>query len=247
MEPDILIVDEVLAVGDAEFQKKCLGKMSDVAGEGRTVLFVSHNLQAVRMLCQYGIWLEGGTVVQQGDVSSVVNNYLKAAQRFDNPVPLQGTSKKDTYLDALRLKSINAPEWGVVQMGDPILLEFKVVCRKPVTGLNLGFGLRSEAGERLAVCYSSPRQTFDLPVGTHVIQAQFDQFNATPGLYAVNGRLEAHGIELDWPRGDAYQFEVIPSEALYGTPQECLINGKFFIQPDWKQVSSQQVGDEVRL
>ena len=60
-------MDEVLAVGDAEFQKKCLGKMSDVAGEGRTVLFVSHNMAAVQSLCQRVIWLNEGSVVESGD------------------------------------------------------------------------------------------------------------------------------------------------------------------------------------
>src|SRR5690606_2022233 len=66
LEPEILIIDEVLAVGDAEFQKKCLGKMRDVAGQGRTVLFVSHDLGAVKQLCTKGVLLEKGTISYQG-------------------------------------------------------------------------------------------------------------------------------------------------------------------------------------
>ncbi len=247
LEPDILIVDEVLAVGDAEFQKKCLGKMSDVAGEGRTVLFVSHNLQAVRMLCKYGIWLEGGKVVQQGEVSTVVNQYLGASQHFDSPSPVQTTSQKQISLTAVRVKSTNAPEWGLVQVGEPILVEFKVVCQKPITNLNLGFGLRSESGDTLAICYSAPYQTFDLEVGAHIIQAQFSQFNATPGVYTIGTRLEANGIELDWPRVDLGQFEVITNEVLYGIRQESLINGKFFLLPEWKQMTYQEVSHEAIL
>jgi lipopolysaccharide transport system ATP-binding protein len=76
LEPEILIVDEVLAVGDAEFQSRCLGKMSDAAGHGRTVVFVSHNLAALRALCTRGVWLEGGRVAATGDVASVVDAYL---------------------------------------------------------------------------------------------------------------------------------------------------------------------------
>lgn len=77
LEPDILILDEVLAVGDAEFQKKCLGKMREVSqSEGRTILFVSHSMQAVKKLCQHGLWLEQGRVKQIGEIGHVINNYL---------------------------------------------------------------------------------------------------------------------------------------------------------------------------
>ena len=76
LEPEILIVDEVLAVGDAEFQKKCLGKMSDVAGHGRTVIFVSHNMQAVQSLCKRAVYLTSGKLVEIGETSEVINNYL---------------------------------------------------------------------------------------------------------------------------------------------------------------------------
>lgn len=76
LEPEVLIIDEVLAVGDAEFQKKCLGKMKDVAGEGRTVLFVSHNMSAVKSLCTNAIWLESGKVLMNGGVDNVVSSYL---------------------------------------------------------------------------------------------------------------------------------------------------------------------------
>jgi lipopolysaccharide transport system ATP-binding protein len=82
LEPDILIVDEVLAVGDVEFQKKCLGKMKDVSREkGRTIIFVSHNMQAVSGLCQKSIWLQKGKIVANGDTQTVVNAYLSAYQQ----------------------------------------------------------------------------------------------------------------------------------------------------------------------
>jgi lipopolysaccharide transport system ATP-binding protein len=77
LEPEILIVDEVLAVGDAEFQKKCVGKMKDVSGQGRTVLFVSHNMNAVKSLCDRGILLKNGQIALSGDTDEIVSNYLK--------------------------------------------------------------------------------------------------------------------------------------------------------------------------
>ena len=80
LEPEILIIDEVLAVGDAEFQAKCLGKMSSVAKEGRTVLFVSHNMGAIAELCSRVIWLEGGTLKEDGSPSEVVMKYLSTSE-----------------------------------------------------------------------------------------------------------------------------------------------------------------------
>ena len=77
LDPEILIIDEVLAVGDAAFQKKCLGKMNDVASQGRTILFVSHNMIAVKGLCQRCVWLKDGKVVEDGPSHKVAANYLK--------------------------------------------------------------------------------------------------------------------------------------------------------------------------
>src|SRR6185312_2205334 len=91
LEPEILLVDEVLAVGDAAFQKKCLGKMGLVAREGRTLLFVSHNMAAVRSLCPRSIWLDKGQIVAAGETEQVVLDYLEQAtlpileQAWDNP------------------------------------------------------------------------------------------------------------------------------------------------------------------
>src|SRR3954453_14119569 len=76
LEPEILVVDEVLAVGDAEFQRKCLGKMQDVAGQGRTVLFVSHNMVAVENLCSRALCLKLGQISMSGEVKSVISSYL---------------------------------------------------------------------------------------------------------------------------------------------------------------------------
>lgn len=93
LEPEILIVDEVLAVGDAEFQKKCLGKMDEVSkNEGRTVLFVSHNLAAIEHLCTNGILLGEGLVMEQGEINKVIETYLKVDDSknlsLDKPIPL---------------------------------------------------------------------------------------------------------------------------------------------------------------
>jgi lipopolysaccharide transport system ATP-binding protein len=127
LEPEILIVDEVLAVGDASFQKKCLGKMRDVAGGGRTILFVSHNMVAVQMLCPRAIWLDRGRVKMDGPTDRVVNDYLSGQEEgavervwgFDE-APGDGEVK-------LR-RACARPEGGVagdpISVAKPVVLEF---------------------------------------------------------------------------------------------------------------------------
>ncbi|WP_046246029.1 ABC transporter ATP-binding protein [Hymenobacter terrenus] len=106
LEPDILILDEVLAVGDAEFQKKCLGKMREVSQkEGRTILFVSHSMQAVAKLCQYGLWLQQGMVRESGRVTQVVNNYLLGTQN-NNIKQTWATPEEGPGNDQVRFKAV---------------------------------------------------------------------------------------------------------------------------------------------
>ncbi len=93
LEPEILIIDEVLAVGDAEFQKKCLGKMEDVTGEGRTVVFVSHNMQSILTLTNRCILLNGGSKIFDGETTASINFYLRSARSSD----LMHTSNPDPF------------------------------------------------------------------------------------------------------------------------------------------------------
>ncbi|HET6977586.1 MAG TPA: ABC transporter ATP-binding protein [Pyrinomonadaceae bacterium] len=111
LEPEILLVDEVLAVGDAAFQKKCLGKMGSVARDGRTLLFVSHNMAAVRSLCARTIWLDKGQIIAAGETEQVVLDYLEQAslpvleQVWDDPETAPGT-------DIVRLRSARVRGFG---------------------------------------------------------------------------------------------------------------------------------------
>lgn len=108
LEPEILVVDEVLAVGDAQFQKKCLGKMGDVAKEGRTVLFVSHNMVAVTLLCQSVLWLNKGSIVLSGESQKVVEQYLgdNSGQVSAREWTYPGNSPGDDYVRLLSIRVI---------------------------------------------------------------------------------------------------------------------------------------------
>jgi lipopolysaccharide transport system ATP-binding protein len=127
LEPEILIVDEVLAVGDAAFQKKCLGKMEGVAKAGRTVLFVSHNMIAVQSLCHRAIWLHEGTIVEDGKPVDVVARYLRNAvstqteQRWADPQRAPGNSA--VRLHRIGVKGPDASQPELIAMDQPFQIE----------------------------------------------------------------------------------------------------------------------------
>jgi len=111
LEPEILVVDEVLAVGDAEFQKKAIGKMQDISkGEGRTVLFVSHNMAAVRSLCTRGVVLEYGKVIFEGNIEEAVNRYFDDEKQFAYKEWDKESSPKTNFLRLLNAKVLNEKE-----------------------------------------------------------------------------------------------------------------------------------------
>ncbi|HZS70344.1 MAG TPA: ABC transporter ATP-binding protein [Candidatus Acidoferrum sp.] len=128
LEPEILFVDEVLAVGDAAFQKKCLGKMNEVSRQGRTIIFVSHNMTALRNLCTRAIWLADGKVVEDGEAGAVVADYLQrnSSSRLETVWDDPGTAPGN---DRVRLHSVrvipkSVDEAGQITVSSPIQLEF---------------------------------------------------------------------------------------------------------------------------
>lgn len=130
LESEILIVDEVLAVGDAEFQKKCLGKMGDVSkGEGRTVLFVSHNIAAVKTLCNTGIYLKNGILEYQGEIESTISNYLTdTAGNVDDPIKQRTDktgNKKVEVVDVIFQNRLQQPTSEILS-GDSLTIVFKI-------------------------------------------------------------------------------------------------------------------------
>lgn len=108
LEPEILVIDEVLAVGDIEFQKKCLGKMQDVASKGRTVLFVSHNMSAVKSLCNTAVYLDQGKLVKQGNVQEIIDKYLSENSGEGNRIEWnEANAPKNEYIQLNKVEIIN--------------------------------------------------------------------------------------------------------------------------------------------
>ncbi len=150
LDPEILVIDEVLAVGDAEFQKKCIGKMSKVAQAGRTVLFVSHNMTAVQSLCSRAIFLDGGVKIEEGDTPKIVSLYLKQAARgiyeqtWDDPATAPGN-------DQVRIRCARViPEDGSsiydITVNTALRLEFEYWNYVDRAELNLSLVLYTQEG-----------------------------------------------------------------------------------------------------
>jgi lipopolysaccharide transport system ATP-binding protein len=132
LEPEILVIDEVLAVGDLEFQNKCLGKMGEVARQGRTVLFVSHNMGAISNLCSSAIWLERGKLIQCGDVASVVRAYVASSTEICGSETRRwshlGTG--EARIVSAKMLDIDGQECTTFSMGDTLAIEFDIeFCR----------------------------------------------------------------------------------------------------------------------
>jgi lipopolysaccharide transport system ATP-binding protein len=149
LEPDILIVDEVLAVGDVEFQKKCLGKMQDVSNQkGRTILFVSHNMTAITNLCTTAIWLDKGVIRQTGKPKDVVKGYL---EKFAQPTPPneweESAAAPGNDIVRLRRTRVEAIGESFVNVSTPIRISCEFWCFTEGFNVNVNVQLNAEQGE----------------------------------------------------------------------------------------------------
>jgi lipopolysaccharide transport system ATP-binding protein len=193
LEPEILIVDEVLAVGDAEFQTKCLGRMREVSQAGRTVLFVSHNLPAVRLLCSRALLLQGGELVAEGTAPAMVDRYLSDAWRA------QGTSspKNEAVAHIKKIELIDARGQAVnsLVVGDPAKLRI-VIDTKGESGLVFGVTLfNSEDIGLFSAISSDTLET--IPSSTSAIELPIPTAILNQGAYRLEGALISDGRVLE--------------------------------------------------
>jgi lipopolysaccharide transport system ATP-binding protein len=148
LDPEILLVDEALAVGDAGFQQKCLGKMGDVSRSGRTVVFISHDMGAVKNLCERVFWLKDGQIANQGEPNRVIAQYLEqtyttwSTREWDNPATAPGTA--DVRLRAARVYRNDGTPRDAMSVHDPLTIECDYVKLTPGTNVNLTFQVINE-------------------------------------------------------------------------------------------------------
>ena len=188
LEPEVLIVDEVLAVGDAQFQKKCLAKIGDVAGHGRTVLFVSHNTGAITSLCSSAIWLDRGLIQKSGPTRAVVGAYLAQAISSQDRIIRFGRSY---YTDGrMTLESLEWLSSVPLQHGESLKARITFSTSAPLSDLAFGIGFSGLEGKRL-LTYET-----DFPDGLR-------QSIARPGRYSVD--VDVHSLPLG---PDIYNLDI---------------------------------------
>lgn len=222
LEPEILVVDEVLAVGDAQFQKKCLGKMEDVSkNEGRTVLFVSHNIGAIQKLCRAGIFLDRGTVRTLGPIEDVLKGYRILDSDTDDWKPHASVGR---YVQHIKLVDVDGNACREYAFGSSFKLVIGFFDKEGLIQA-VGFNIVNQDGVRVA-SYGSLYQSSDLLrsyAGKRSIEMEIKDCSLLPGIYSISiGLMDAAETPYESIQ-NAVSFRVVPHD-LFGT-------GKMYLEP----------------
>lgn len=213
LDPDILIIDEVLAVGDAAFQKKCLGKMKQSAAEGRTVLFVSHSMQAVQSLCSKAILLEKGKILEMGSTEKVYRKYLGAKKKgkttFTNFRAVDEGRKKVSINQIKLLNSSNNPS-SIFSYNDEmnIILKLSSIAEK-FDELRVDVNVIAEDGHRIA-CFTGNSKD----IQSNEVKVKIKNLLLSSGLYTANVSLISNNSLVEYFIPEAFNFEVQESSEL---------------------------------
>jgi len=216
LQPEILIVDEVLAVGDAAFQKKCLGKMSEVSRNGRTVIFVSHNMSAVQNLCSRVIWLAGGKIVEDGEPGRVIGNYLKTTlttmsqQTWPDPNAAPGNDTVRLRRAAIVPAAAEFEDHFTVRT--PLRVEFEYWNLVDGAALDLSVVIRTEEGYPIfsTSSGSDPRWTGrPFPAGLYRSSFEVPGHLLNDGVHRIEVNFRRNERHLLYRLDDILVFEVI--------------------------------------
>jgi len=217
LQPEILIIDEVLAVGDAEFQKKCLGKMEDVAHEGRTVLFVSHQLAAVRSLCSRAIQIHHGTVYRDGEPRDVVSRYLAdgsgeltGERVWANPRERPGNDQ--FRLAAIRVANAAGELAGAFPSSEAVIVEMEFDLEYEHSALCIGFDLINRDGVVVFRTSHNDRAPHDWPVltlGRNRLRCVIPPCILNHGVHTVAPKIGLHAIAWVVDGEPEISFEVL--------------------------------------
>lgn len=211
LEPEILIVDEVLAVGDAEFQKKCLGKMEDVSkNEGRTVLFVSHNIQAVRKLTNVSIFLAGGILNFLGKTNEAVELYVASSEKNNSLQNVEYVSGEHVTIHSIKFLNKEGNETNSYDINNLFLIELDF-STDGCKGLSIDLFLKDGVNfEKLALCSLVHFENTYLPEfpGRFVTRISLEKLNLAVGSYSIDIAIALIKVKWDIYIENAIKFEV---------------------------------------
>ena len=211
LEPEILIVDEVLAVGDAQFQKKCLGKMQDVANGGRTVLFVSHNMGALRGFCTKGVLLEGGSVQLISDTASVIQAYLSQDAKNSKEKSFRHHRREGSgqvEFTKIEIARLNAELQSAFSIGEPLKIFIDYQVNRPCNG-TFFLLIKNQEGIVVLSSFQRDNQKETKFADANRAEVEVSEIDFAPGSYGISaGVLDLKGGFIEWVENVA-GFEIV--------------------------------------
>jgi len=247
LEPEILLVDEVLAVGDAEFQKKCLGKIGDVAKEGRTVLFVSHNMQAMARLCKEGIWLHQGALRMRGTIFEVIGKYMQSGVGMTAektwPDPQHAPGDGIACLKSIRVIS-DGKMSDTIDIRKPVTVEMEYWNLKPDSFLIVSFSFINDLGQIAFVAANFDEKDWisnPLPTGLFRLSCVIPGNILSEGRFSIVAEVSTrHPIyQIHFLEWDSASFQVVDTgepgsvRAGWGRPIPGVVRPKFEMQNEY--------------
>ena len=238
LEPEILLVDEVLAVGDAAFQKKCLGKMGDVAKEGRTVLFVSHNMAAIENLCSTSMFLDNGEVRSSGNTTDMITQYMKHAFSLTT-VPLANRVERRgdgrILITAFHLEDDKGQRVPALRSGQDCQFVFTYECSDglPKKNVTASFLVKTHQRIRLFIQRTNfTNQNFKVVSAKGQFVCRIPRLPLTAGQYGVDVFVAINEEPSDW-MDDAVQFAVETGDFFGSGHPGMPTHGHVLVEADW--------------
>ncbi|WKZ25988.1 MAG: ABC transporter ATP-binding protein [bacterium] len=239
LEPEILLVDEVLSVGDAEFQKKSLGKMEDITkNEGRTILFVSHNLSAIEGLCSKCILLDGGKITTHGDTDKVIDKYMSRSndlQNDDNIVAANRQGSQEYQFTRFWLENSRGNKIESIRSGQDVNFVFEIRQRgkKKLTDFKISFSILDNF-EHSLILHRTDYKKFDIKLMTkkNIFKCSINSFPLSEGRYKIGLYLENKNGVVDNP-GVVKNFQVNSGDFFNNASKIVVNHSPFLIDSKW--------------
>jgi ABC-2 type transport system ATP-binding protein len=226
VEPDILLVDEVLAVGDEQFQRRCTERMAELRSDGRTVVIVSHSLGQLQQMCDRAVWLDHGVVAAEGETLDVIERYLasvSASYRIDDRGrPRAGTG--EVTIEA----TVTSPEQDMLRTGAPAVVQVRWTADELVRDVNFVFSVRAADGTMIASTASAAEVPYDEVSGSGSLDYAIDSLPLLPGSYvlaaAACGRHSGHVFDES---SEMARFDVAPPDRFTGDGGKVTLGGRW--------------------
>jgi ABC-type polysaccharide/polyol phosphate transport system ATPase subunit len=229
LEPDILLLDEVLAVGDLAFQSKCLQRIEDLKRAGTTIVFISHDLGAVQRLCKRALLMEHGEIIASGSSFDVVGEYQRSVSELAPPAMRSQRISKEAEISALRFFDLSGNETDTYATGAPLRARLEYVAHEAIK--DCVFELFFSSGDREIHCQLTTEvsgEPLDLEPGAGAVEFSCPELGLLPGFYHIDATIVHRGA----PAGSAIDWQ--SRRAMLRVDPGKLVRGKFYVPHEWR-------------